>query len=106
MEAAMKKESRQRLGLKMGAVFAAGLLLFIAQFGGRPLSEILLFFTMPFEAWGIFVRDGLSVTWLGIAVLMVASLVVCIWSRRCPWISYVLIAAYWFWTWIFTALSF
>ncbi len=102
----MKRESRQRLGLKMGAVFVAGLLLFMAQFGVRPLWEVLLFFTMPFEAWGVFVRDGFYVTWLGIAVLMVASVVVCIWSKRFPWISYVLITAYWFWTYIFMALSF
>ncbi len=102
----MEKESRQRVVLKVGAVFTVGLLLFMVQFGARSLWEVLQFFTMPFGMWGVFVRDDFWVIWFGLAVLMLASVGVCVWSRRSLWISYVLIAAYWFWTYMFAALSF
>ncbi len=100
----MEKESRQRVVLKLGAVFTVGLLLFTAQFGVRSLWEVLQFFTMPFGMWGVFVRDAFFVIWFGLAVLMLASVGACIWSRRLVWISYILIAAYWFWTYIVVTL--
>ncbi len=105
MGVAVKKGSRQRVVLKVGAVFAAGLLLFIVQFGARPLWDTLPFFAMPFEMWSVFARDALCVIWFGLAVLMLASAGVCIWSRRLLWISYLLIAAFWFWTYVVMTLS-
>ena len=101
----MQKQSRRRVVLKVGAVFTLGLLLFMVQFGASSLWEMLQFFTMPFGMWSVFVRDAFCVIWFGLAVLMLASVGVCIWSRRFLWIAYILIAAYWFWTSLFVTLS-
>ena len=106
MEAAMEKRSRQSVVLKVGAVFAAGLLLFIGQFGSGCLWDMLFIFTLPFVMWNAFVSDGVFVVWYGLAVLMLAFIGVCIWSRRLLWIAYILIGAYWFWTYVLLALSF
>ena len=92
----MGNESCKRVVLKVGAVFAAGLLLFIVQFGAGRLWDMLFFLTMSFMTWKGFVRDGFLVVWYGLAVLMLVSVGVCIWSRRLLWIAYVLIAAHWF----------
>ena len=102
----MERESRKRVVLKVGAVFAVGLLLFIVQFGARSLWDMLFFFTMPFGMWKAFVGDGVLVVWYGLAVLMVVSVGVSIWSRRLLWISYLLIAVYWLYTYAFLTLSF
>ena len=105
MGAAMEKQSRKRVGLKLGAAFAMGLLLFILQFGTAALWDWLYMFAMPFESWSVFLRDGVFVVWYGLAVLMLASIAVSIWSRRLLWISYILIALYWLCTYAFMALS-
>lgn len=106
MGAAMEKQSRKRVGLKLGAAFAVGLLLFILQFGTAALWDGLFhMFAMPFESWSVFLRDGAFVVWYGLAVLMLASIAVSIWSRRLLWISYILIAVYWLCTYAFMALS-
>ena len=103
----MEKQSRKRVVLKMGALFTAGLLLFIVQFGAGSLWDTLSFvITMPFTSWHIFFRDGVLVIWHGIAVLMLASVGVSIWSRRLLWIPYIFLGAYWLWTYVLMALSF
>jgi hypothetical protein len=102
----MEKQSRKHVVLKVDAVFAVGLLLFIVQFGARSLWDMLFFFTMPFMTWKGFVRDGVLVVWYGLAVLMLVSVGVSIWSRRLLWISYILIGAYWLWTYVLMTLSF
>ncbi len=101
----MKKESRKRVVLKVGAVSTAGLLLFIVQFGVGRLWDMLFFFTMPLMTWKGFVRDGFFVVGYTLAVLMLISVGFCIWSRRLLWIAYVLIAAHWFWTYVLMTLS-
>ena len=102
----MEKQSRKRVGLKLGTAFAVGLLLFIMQFGTAALWDWLFhMFAMPFESWSVFLRDGVFVVWYGLAVLMLASIAVSIWSRRLLWISYILIALYWLCTYAFMALS-
>ncbi len=102
----MKNQSRKRVVLKLGAVFAAGLLLFILQFGPGDLWDPLFsVMTMPFTSWHIFVRDGFLVLGCGLAVLMLVSVGICIWSKRLLWMGYVLIAAYWFWTYLVITLS-
>lgn len=105
-EAAMERQSRQRVALKVGAVFAAGLMLFIVQFGVDRLPEVFFYFTMPFGMWTMFIRDGVHVVWFSLAVLMLASVGVCLWRRRLLWMAYLLIAVYWFWTYAVIALSF
>ena len=102
----MERQSRQRAALKLGAVFAAGLTLFIVQFGVGGLPELLFLFAMPFAMWSAFVRDDVHVVWYSLAVLMLASVGVCIWIRRLLWMAYLLIAVYWFWTYAVMALSF
>ena len=102
----MDKPSRKRVVLKLGAAFAVGLLLLILQFGAAALWDWLYMFAMPFDSWDIFVRDDVFVGWYGLAVLMLASVGVSIWLRRLLWISYILIAVYWFWTYGLLALSF
>ena len=102
----MERESRKRVVLKVGAVFAVGLLLFILQFGTAHLWDWLYMFTMPFALGSHFFRDGVFVVWYGLAVLMLASVGVSIWSRRLLWISYILIAVYWLYTYAFLTLSF
>lgn len=70
----MENQSRKGVVLKLGAVFTAGLLLFILQFGPGSLWNPLFFFiTMPFTSWHIFVRDGILVIGCGLAVLMPVS---------------------------------
>jgi len=54
MGAAMEKQSRKRVGLKLGAAFAVGLLLFILQFGTASLWDWLFhMFAMPLSL-GVF----------------------------------------------------
>ena len=106
MQAAIKKQSRKRVALKLGAAFSVGLLLFILQFGAAALWDWLYMFAMPFNFWSVFLRDGVSVGWYVLAVLMLVSIGVSIWLRRLLWISYILIALYWLWTYAFLALSF
>ena len=101
----MEKQSRKRVGLKLGTAFAVGLLLFILQFGTAALWDWLYMFAMPFESWSVFLRDDVFVVWYSLAVLMLASIAVSIWSRRLLWVSYILIALYWLGTYAFMALS-
>ncbi len=102
----MERASRKSVVLKLGAVFTAGLLLFIVQFGAGSLWDPLSFvITMPFSGWHTFARDGVLVIGCGLAVLMLVSVGICIWSRRLLWIAYLLIAAHWFWTYVVMALS-
>jgi hypothetical protein len=105
MEVTMKDESRKRVALKVGAVFTAGLLLFIVQFGAGRLSDLLFFFIMPLTTSNPFGGDGVLVVWYVLAVLMLVSVGVCIWARRLLWISYILVGAYWLWTYVFMTLS-
>ncbi len=102
----MKTESRKRGALKIGAVFTAGLLLLVVQFGAGGLWPTLYFFSMPFTMWKLFVRDGFLLVWYGLAVVMLISVGACIWSRKFLWIAYVLTAAYWLWTYAFMTFSF
>ncbi len=102
----MEKQSRKRVVLKLGAAFAVGLLLFLLQFGTAALWDWLYMFAMPFGMGSRFFRDGVFFVWYGLAVLMLASVGVSIWSRRLLWISYILIAVYWLWTYAFLTLSF
>ena len=101
----MEKPSRRCLVLKVGAVFTAGLLLFIVQFGAGSLSEMLFFFTMPLTTSNTFAGDGVLVVWYVLAVLMLVSAGVCIWARRLLWISYILVGAYWLWTYVLMTFS-
>ena len=102
----MDRQSRKRVVLKLGAGFTVGLLLFILQFGAAALWDWLFhMFAMPFESWSLFVRDGVFVVWYGLAVLMLASIALSVWSRRWLWMSYVFIAVYWLCTYAFMAIS-
>lgn len=92
--------------MKVATVFGAGLILFILQFGSGGLSELLFIFAMPFVMWNVFIRDGVHVVWCSLAVLMLASVGVCLWIKRLLWMAYLLIAVYWFWTYAIMALSF
>jgi hypothetical protein len=102
----MEKQSRKRVVLKLGAAFAVGLLVFILQFGAAAVWEWLYMFAVPFGLGRHVFRDGVFVSWYGLAVLMLASIGVSIWSRRLLWISYILIAVYWLYTYAFLTLSF
>ena len=75
------------------------------QFGAGRLWDVLFIFTMPFVMWNAFVRDGVLIIWYGLALLMPASVGVCLWSRRLLWIAHFLIGAYWFWAYVLSWLS-
>lgn len=102
----MAGESRKRVMLKLGAALTAGLVLFILQFGVSGFRDMLLLFAMPFASWSAFVQDGVYVMWYGLVVLMLASVGFCVWSRKVPWSAYILIGAYWFWTYALLVISF
>ncbi len=102
----MKNEARKRVALKVGAAFTAGLLLFIVQFGAGSLSDMLFFFTMPLTTSNPLAGDGVLVVWYVLAVLMLVSVGVCIWARRLVWISYILVGAYWLWTYLLLTITF
>ena len=102
----MARQSRKRVMLRMAAALTAGLLLFILQFGVGGFRDMLLLFAMPFTSWSAFVRDDVYVVWYGLLGLMLASVGFCVWSRRLLWPAYVLIGAYWFWTYALLAISF
>ncbi len=105
-EAALARQSRVRVVLKMGVVFTAGLLLFILQFRIGGFRDMMLLFAMPFASWSAFVRDDVYVVWYGLVVLMLASVGFFVWSRKSLWSTYILIGAYWFWTYALLVISF